>query len=473
MKWLALGLSLAVLWPLASWFRRSAQGRRWGWTAVGFLPFAITPFHLYMAVISWSQWPGYAKGAEVSLLDLLCAALLLSLPRPTQVLPFRFAMGCYFVAVLISAAQSPTPDPALFYACQLLRMFLVYAAVARGSTCDGAAGAVLTGMVVGLASQAADQIWARAHGVLQTGGSLGHQNLLGLMSHLVVFPCVALLLSGERNWRVAFGPIAGATATILTVSRATIGLAAGAYGALFLISTLRQPTKRKGIIIAAALALAGILIPIVNASFEQRFDKTPIADSTYDEREAFKAAARAILADHPMGVGANYYVVAANTGGYNARAKVAAVQGSQGANVHNIYLLVAAETGWLGLATFSLLLAQPLWLALRYGLRARRDWRGDLLIGSAVSLATVYVHSYFEWIFITFSPQYLFSAELGIVAGMAMQLGYGRARSPRRVAQAYRAPVLSIEDVEDGEWASGRFAHSHEADVRVGEEQYQ
>ena len=34
--------------------------------------------------------------------------------------------------------------------------------------------------------------------------------------------------------------------------------------------------------------------------------------------------------------------------------------------------------------------------------RHRRDARGDLLLGLAVALLTVYIHSFFEWIFISF-----------------------------------------------------------------------
>ena len=43
-----------------------------------------------------------------------------------------------------------------------------------------------------------------------------------------------------------------------------------------------------------------------------------------------------------------------------------------------------------------------------------------------MALLIVYIHSYFEWIFITFPAQYMFALDAGMVAGLATQLGYWR-----------------------------------------------
>jgi hypothetical protein len=88
--------------------------------------------------------------------------------------------------------------------------------------------------------------------------------------------------------------------------------------------------------------------------------------------------------------------------------------------------LVAAETGYFGLATFVILLMPPLIVAFSCGLRHAGDVRGDLLIGLGVALLAVYVHSFEEWIFVTFDAQYEFAIEIGMVAGLARELGYWR-----------------------------------------------
>jgi hypothetical protein len=91
---------------------------------------------------------------------------------------------------------------------------------------------------------------------------------------------------------------------------------------------------------------------------------------------------------------------------------------------------VAAETGYVGLITFVLFLLRPMMVAFLCGLRHRGDPRGDLLLGLGVALLVVYVHSFFEWIFVTFHAQYMLAMEFGLVAGLAQQLGYWPERSP-------------------------------------------
>ena len=141
------------------------------------------------------------------------------------------------------------------------------------------------------------------------------------------------------------------------------------------------------------------IVPFAYWSFESRFS-SELPEGGYDERAAFQNAAKMMLSEHPLGVGANNYVVVANVGGYDARAHVADTYGSLSTNVHNAYLLVAAETGYFGLLAFVILLLRPLIVAFRCGWRSRKDPRGDLLLGLGAALLTVYIHCFFEWIFL-------------------------------------------------------------------------
>ena len=127
-----------------------------------------------------------------------------------------------------------------------------------------------------------------------------------------------------------------------------------------------------------------------------------------------------ILSDHPLGIGSAQYVIAAREGGYRQPSM------EWEAIVHNVYLLVAAETGYLGLITFVILLFCPVVVAFRCSWRNRRDARGDLLLALGVALLTVYLQSLFEWVFLEYMPQYMFALEVGMVAGLAQQLGYWR-----------------------------------------------
>ena len=263
-------------------------------------------------------------------------------------------------------------------------------------------------------------------GEFQTVGTFGHQNGLGLVTHFVTFPFFALLLADKQiKWETVVVPIAGVIIALLTVSRATLGLAGLGYAIMYVLSALRKWTPRKGwIALGSVLALAA-LAPIAIAAFDARFAEYPVSGE-YDERAAFETAALSILSDHPLGIGANNYVVVANTGGYNERAKVLPSEGSLGAHVHNVYLLVAAETGYFGVIAFVLLLLQPLAVAFVQGWRRPGDVRGDVLLGLGVSLFIVYVHSFYEWVFVTYYLQYFFALDLGLIAGLAQQLSYRR-----------------------------------------------
>jgi O-antigen ligase len=455
-KWAALAFFLTIIAPMSGWLRRNPREAPKLWMLLGFLPFG-PPFHSYMALVSW-QWVGYVKGAEISLLDFLALVIYFSLPSTRDPLPFRFSMLFYFVAVLLSAFQAEFPMAALFYPWQLARMFLVYAVVTRGCAADPrVAPAVLKGMAAGICFEAGLTIWQRfGLGVLQTSGTFIHQNLLGLVSHFVVFPFFALLLARRRGWLPTAVVLAGATVEVLTTSRATLGLAGFAFGAVFILSALRQWTSRKAWILLVGLAMIGVLGPLAVWSLEHRFATEGSSideDGGYDEREAYKRVAMMMLSDHPLGIGANHYTLIGNIEGYNVKAGVALVYSSLAGNVHNVYYLIAAETGYLGLISFVVLLFRSLTVAFLCGWRYRGDERGDLLLGLGVALLTVYLHSYVEWIFITFYAQYIYAINLGLVAGLAQQLGYWR-RSP----QGVRTGVGTLSIRPTGEGALGPVA---------------
>jgi len=426
-KWAVLGICLALLMPLSAWLRDNPRHRLKLWMLLGFLPFVVERFHLYMAIDSKAEWGGYVKGAEFSSLDLIALILYISLPGVRHPLPFRFSMAFYFLAVVLSAIQSPQPMESLFYAWQLGRMFLVYATVVKGCAEPRATWALMKGMGVALIMEAGVVVWQRfGSSFIQTPGTLVHQNLLGLMSHLVILPFFALLLAGRRGPLPPAVVLAGVIIDVSTASRGTVGLAAFGFLAVFLLSAAGEWTSRKRrALLVGALAIV-VIAPAVLTAFQARFDKPFLYEDSYDEREAYKAAAASMLSDHPMGVGANSFSVVGNIGGYYDRGNVAAYASSRAGNVHNIYYLIAAESGYLGLISFLVFLISPLIVAFRCGWRNLRDDRGSLLLGFGVALLTVYFHCWVEWILATFSPEYLLAMTMGLVASNARALGYWR-----------------------------------------------
>ena len=388
MKWIVLSVCLISIMPLSAHFRRNPNQSPKLWVLVGFLPFIIQYYHWYMAVDSTSAWGGYVKGAEVSILDLVAITLYFSITGPKQPLPFRLSMGLYFLAVLLSAFQAWQPHESLFFPWQLARMFLVYATVTKGCSDPRVTPAILRGMGAGMIFEAGFAIWQRfAIGLTQTAGTEGHQNLLGVMSHLVILPFFALLLAGRRGPFSIVVVLAGVVVVVSTASRGTVGWEAFGFAVIFLLSAARKWTSWKlRILMMAAVAMVAV-VPAVNSSFEARFAKIPLGEGGYDERAAYVKAAELMLDDHPLGIGANHFAVIGNLGGYYARAGVEPDSSSLAGNVHNFYYLTAAETGYPGLIALLLLLSCVLIAALRCGWRySGRDYRGDLVLGLGVAI---------------------------------------------------------------------------------------
>lgn len=441
MKWVFLLVALAAVLPLARWLRSNSRLTPVVWLVAGFLVMQNGSLHLYMAMDSLGDWPGYVHGAEISLLDLIALAIYFSLPRTSHVLPFRWAMASYFGATLLSVLQARVPVPAVFYAWQLIRVFFFYAVVVKASATDSRViPALLKGMAFGLLLAACEAVWERfGLGILRTHGGYEQENFFGVVSHFVVVPFFMLLLAGERGWLPPTVSFVGLVISILTVSRATLAFTGMGYLIVFIMSIMRGWTPRKALIAVAAAATILAIAPLFMSSFADRFsgDIGSSFMGTDETRIALAKAAGMMLSDHPFGVGANQFVLVANSDNYYVRAGVSWF--NYNATVHNVYWLVAAETGYVGLIAFVYLLIRPMITAFRCGWLHRADKRGDLLLGLGVALITVYLHSFYEWIFITFQVQYIFAATVGMIAGVAQQVGYW---STRQMVHTTRTPYL-------------------------------
>jgi len=438
MKWVALLAVLGMLPVLIGWLRTNRRHLPRVMMVFGALPFVTSTWHLLIAPISWAYWPGFVKGAEVTLIDALAIALIAATPRKFRRVHLRWPLIAYTALVLLSLLQNDVPMSTFFYVWQLARMVLVLTAVAMTCRDPKAVRGLILGLIIGICFQAVMSLKAHAQGAIQAAGTLGHQNLLGMLTHFVIFPSLAMLLATKKSRWLWLGPIAGLTAVVLTASRATIAFSAIGVVLTLLLSMMRQPSGRKTTVALAGVLSLVVAAPVAYATLGARFSK-PSDTGDYDERAAFERAAKAIVHDHPLGVGGNHYVIVANTQGYSDRAGVAAVFGSRSAHVHNAYLLSAAETGYAGLVAFVLMLVWPVIVALRCAWRYRRDPRGDVLLGLAVALVMVSLHSLYEWIFVLYVTQYMYAIAVGLIAGIAAEMGFWAPRRKRAAAALDRA----------------------------------
>lgn len=431
MKWVALALFIMAAPLLAAWLRTNPPRAHLAWIALSFLPFVIGPWHLSVAPFATPVWSGYVKGWEVSLLDAVAIGILFGTRGRWPQLKFFLPLLLYFLAALLAVFQARFFNLALSYPIQVARVVLVCLAAARVSTMERGERAILTGLVAGLAVQAVYAIAARAGGALQTGGSLGHQNLLGYVSHMALMPAFAMLLAGKWPKTAVVGVIAGLVIVSLTASRATVVIAGAALVLTLVLSLMVRTTGRKTAVSLLGVLLIGLSAPLAYAALQRRAAVQKmdlLAEDT--ERLAFERASKAMLAAKPMGVGPNHYVFIANTEGYNERAGVNWSVGNRNANVHNSYLLAAAESGYIGLVSLVVLIGSSIWLALSTAIRYRREPGADVFVGVGAGFVAIAVHGFAEWMFLLYPVQYVFACSLGMVIGARSRFASSR-KSPR------------------------------------------
>lgn len=419
MKWAALAFFIIAAPLLSAWLRTNPRSAPLLWGLLGFLPFVTGPWHLIVAPYATPVWSGYVKGWEVSLLDCVAFACAFGTRAKWPKLTLLWPLLLYVFAVSLSVGQARFPTFAWSYVIQLLRVALLMVAVARVTVLEKGERAVLIGLILGIVVQAVYALVDRASGAVQTGGSLGHQNLLGFVSHMVVMPALAMLLS--RRW-ATFGFIglsAGAVAVILTASRASIALSAAGLALTLVLSMAARMSARKAAVSALSIVFIGACFPLASEALERRFNSGQTQFFQEDqERQAFKRAAWMMIDNKPLGVGANHYVFISNTEGYGEKAGVNWSVGNRTATVHNSFLLVTAETGYAGFITFVFLLGSAIVLGLHAAFRYRRQPGSEVLIGCSVAIVLLCLHGLVEWMFVVYPSQYLLGVTLGIITGL-------------------------------------------------------
>lgn len=435
MKWVFLLLLLGLCPALVSYARQSRYQPAFGF-AMGALPFLLGLLHLYVAPVSFPYWPGHTKGVEVSVIDALAVAILVGMPARKGRAPFVWFYIAYIVIAAISAAWAIDKLAAIGYATQLARMLLVFLAARRLASNPKAFKAIVAGGVTALCVQLGFAVQQHLAGVLQAVGTLGAQNLLGLMTNLVALPALALALANVRGWHAKVGPAAALAIDVLTASRATLAFGALGMVALLVVSTLWRRTPRKSQMFAIAAVAALVITPVAIVTIGKRVNTNSV-ESSNGEREAFKRAAWMMIKDYPAGVGANCYVIISNVGNYATRAGVTPSAGSRSTNVHDSYLLVTAETGMFSAILLVIFIGGGAIKIIRTAFKNKKDQRGEYLLGIGMTILTAGLHLKYEWAFVIYPVQYVMFLYLGLGIGMAelVSADAARERRAKRAAQ--------------------------------------
>jgi hypothetical protein len=454
MRILALIIVLAAF-PAFMALLASARARKWAFMALGALPILYAPLNLDASFISWPLWPGHARGLSVTMMDPLALAICIRCARGRASPPLLWAFAAYLTCLLPGLLLAGQFTPALFFFFQAMRVTLffyaVYLAVLDGQLTRIAEGLALAVIASGLVSA-----YHALSGARQAAGILGHQNLTGFATNL----CIPLLLAlGLRTKRQLFlaAVAAGAIGAVAGGSRATIVFFAFAVSVTIFVTVLIRPTGRTWAV--AGLSALGLA---VSAPFAiQKLSERNVAGFQLDpERVAFERTAELMIEDHPWGVGLNQYVSIANISGYFDKAGVRWGYEARSTNVHNAYLLMRAEAGFIGLVGLLVWLLGPIVFAASAIFRKAAALR-EVSVASGVALVGAALHSQYEWVLVTATPQYLVSMMIGVAAAIAAHSARSNRRRNTRAAKAGSAPVVPLPTSE-GRGRSAERATLHE-----------
>jgi O-antigen ligase len=434
-KYLIFAVGLGGVGLLAILLRGNRRWRLAAWTVMGALPF-LGSWLPHINLVSHEYYRGDSRGFELTLVDLAALALLAGTPGSGRPSPYRLVRYAYLAVALFSVTQAVSPLFAAFGVWKLLRMYVLLAAVTREGEDPQIPAYVLRGMLMGTLLQVGMGLYQR-YGLhlYQSPGFFAHQNTLGMAMNLVLPVSLELLLAGLGGWLVLAAITTGPVTLVLSLSRGAMATFAVVSGFLIVISAARRMTYRKVAVVMLGVVFAAGILYKAGDTIATRFATAPPASAA--ERRHFNDAAALMLVEHPFGIGLNNYSLAVTDGDYWSRTAGPAgddgfrqedtpIPGEHyGGIAHHIYWLTAAEMGYAGFVSFVALLVAPLYSAFRYGFKARRDPRGDVLVGLGTGMLAFHAQGLLEWAFRQTDLSYLYWLAVGVVATLARQIQAG------------------------------------------------
>jgi putative inorganic carbon (hco3(-)) transporter len=253
-------------------------------------------------------------------------------------------------------------------------------------------------------------------GLVRVSGTLRHPNLLGLFINMLIPFSIVGVLHYKSKFQYLLALIVAFIILLLTYSRTQIAL----YGfILFWAFFTFDSSKGKKlyhnkaswyVVVPLLLILLGVVVANFDTLYE-RFFNAP--ESNTATRFVLAAIAVEMISEHPIvGVGWNTFVYAMSQ--YDFYKAAAAFQYP----VHNMYLLIASETGLLGLASYLALLA-AVFRAYRYCRKRLTDpFERNLLQAAFVVSVLVLITGLQGWSFRADSIQLIVWICYALIAAM-------------------------------------------------------
>ena len=258
-------------------------------------------------------------------------------------------------------------------------------------------------------------------GVYQVNGPFPHQN--SLVMYMIVFSSIifAALLNirgTPRNSIYLFAVFSMSAMCILsTLSRAGLACFAMSLLIIFLLSYCSGFSLKKISFTLLFIILAGAVLYKAMDTIIERFEKAPEESAT--TRVDLAHGAVRMANDKFFGIGLNNFGLKINAPyKYGDHIKRGAWNEKEGI-VETVYLLIAAETGWLNLIIFLLLILKFYIMNIINYLRYRQTEYNFIAIALVGALSAIYFESTLEWVLKQTNNYYQLMLIFAIIAVMS------------------------------------------------------
>ena len=264
-----------------------------------------------------------------------------------------------------------------------------------------------------------------ADGIYQVRGTFEHQNPLAMYSVLLGMMFMVTGLGPAFPWSnyMMFAFIVCGVIVEFTLSRgALVMFGVGAVGCV-LASLADKITKRRVMVTSILGILGGIGLMLAIDTIISRFkDKGNVASG--ELREVMKNACRAMVHDHPLGIGWNNYALVVNPPYPYAEIYYDWLRGkgqipdedAANAVVESHYYLLLSETGYTGLNSWLLVIFVGLYRNLRAAWFFGHSFRRCLSLGIFIGCALNYEQSTLERVLVQPRNLMMWMIVMGVTA---------------------------------------------------------
>jgi hypothetical protein len=375
------------------------------------------PGKLTLMLHSVERYRGHTKGFEASLIEIVAVALIISAAqrrdRAGRSLPpglWIYLAWCGLSCLSLVTAANPTY--ALMAAVKFTKASLIFVGAFRALRDEEDLRWLLHALAFSLMLQALVGLKLRfLEGRWQVACWFEHQNPMAMWAYLTALPLLSVALAPQTKnrdtWVYLGGVGAAGLLILLSVSRAALAAFVAGAGMVVVLAACRGFSWKLARFCAIG-AVAGTLVGLLALdSVMSRFTEAASREEDQDLRAILNAQSRAMLADHPLGIGWNNFGVANSLPVERYAMILMDWDQSRGFRIYDenyfanpltesLYWLLLAENGYPGFVSFVVFLLATVGWAVRGMIVYWRTPMGYFVAGLLVALAITYLHGTVE-----------------------------------------------------------------------------